>query len=76
MPVTARLARYLRELCQEQGTCCRLPTSKRELAARLGTIPETLSRTLERFRRAGVIRVHEREIEIVNPLALDRLAQD
>ena len=35
----------------------KLPTSKRELAARLGTVPETLSRTFDRFKRADVIRM-------------------
>ena len=42
LPVPARLARYVLELCREQGspTRCRLPVAKHELAARLGTVPE------------------------------------
>jgi DNA-binding transcriptional regulator YhcF (GntR family) len=56
----------------------RLPTSKRELAARLGTVPETLSRTFDRLKRAEVIRMssdHEL-IEILSFSKLHRLAQD
>ncbi len=55
----------------------RLPTSKRELAARLGTVPETLSRTFDRLRRAEVIAMssgHEL-IEILDVVQLQRLAQ-
>jgi CRP/FNR family transcriptional regulator, dissimilatory nitrate respiration regulator len=56
----------------------RLPTTKRELAARLATVPETLSRTFDRFKRAGVIRMsggHEL-IENLSFTQLHRLAQD
>jgi CRP/FNR family transcriptional regulator len=76
LPVPARLARYLRGLCAEQGTACQLPTSKREIAARLGTVPETLSRTLQRFKRAGVISFSGDKVRILDVDALDRLAQD
>jgi CRP/FNR family transcriptional regulator len=56
----------------------RLPTSKREMAARLGTVPETLSRTFDRLKRAEVIRMsgdHEL-IEILSFQKLHRLAQE
>jgi len=77
LPVPARLARYLLELCSEQGTPshCHLPTSKQELAARLGTVPETLSRTLNRFVRSQLIAVSGPSFEILNRPALERLAQ-
>jgi CRP/FNR family transcriptional regulator, dissimilatory nitrate respiration regulator len=88
LPVPARLARYLLDLCHEQlgleiddetpaPRVCRLPTSKRELASRLGTVPETLSRTLDRFKRAGVLRLSGggEVIEILNFAALRRLAR-
>lgn len=55
----------------------KLPTSKRELAARLGTVPETLSRTFDRQKRADVIRMSGggELIEILDFAALRRLAQ-
>ena len=68
LPVPARLARYLLDLCSEQGspTHCRLPFAKHELAARLGTVPETLSRTLNRFVRGGLIAVDGNTFEVLN----------
>jgi CRP/FNR family transcriptional regulator, dissimilatory nitrate respiration regulator len=84
LPVAARLARYLLALADEQlepplasPRVVRLPTSKRELAARLGTVPETLSRTFDRFKRAKVVRMsgdHEL-VEILSFDKLHRLAQ-
>jgi CRP-like cAMP-binding protein len=94
LPVPARLARYLLVLADAQleppavrpvaaggpasPRIVKLPTSKRELAARLGTVPETLSRTFDRLKRAQVIRMsgdHEL-IEILSFEKLHRLAQD
>ena len=81
--VPARLARYLLALADAQldasaPRVVRLPTSKRELAARLGTVPETLSRTFDRLKRGGVIGMssgHEL-IEILDFGKLRRLAQE
>ena len=94
LPVPARLARYLLALADAQlqppagppaaagepasPRVVTLPTSKRELASRLGTVPETLSRTFDRLKRAQVIRMsgdHEL-IEILSFEKLHRLAQD
>jgi CRP/FNR family transcriptional regulator len=88
LPVPARLARYLIDLCHEQlgleiddetpaPRVCRLPTTKRELASRLGTVPETLSRTLDRFKRAGVLRLSGTGeiVEILDFAALRRLTR-
>lgn len=92
LPVPARLARYLLARADEQlepsaveqsaprdvPRVIRLPVSKRELAARLGTVPETLSRTFDRFKRAKVIRMSgdHRLIEILSFDRLHRLAQE
>lgn len=88
LPVTARLARYLLDLVRAQlgeaalssagPRMVRLPVSKRELAAHLGTVPETLSRTLERLRRARVLRgsADHALVEVLDLAALRRLAQD
>ncbi|OPZ46592.1 MAG: cAMP receptor protein [Actinobacteria bacterium ADurb.BinA094] len=86
LPVPARLARYLLARADEQldpvaggdvPRVIRLPIRKRELAARLGTVPETLSRTFDRFKRAQVIRMSNdhRLIEILSFEKLHRLAQ-
>jgi len=93
LPVPARLARYLLARADEQleparaggdegprdvPRVIRLPVSKRELAARLGTVPETLSRTFDRFKRAQVIRMSgdHKLIEILSFDQLHRLAQE
>jgi len=77
LPVPARLARYLLELCDEQGTPsrCRLTCSKHELASRLGTVPETLSRALSRLAAGRLIAVHGKDIEVTNIDGLERLTQ-
>jgi CRP/FNR family transcriptional regulator len=92
LPVPARLARYLLARADEQlepagpggeappdvPRVIQLPVSKRELAARLGTVPETLSRTFDRFKRARVVRMSgdHRLIEILSFEQLHRLAQE
>jgi CRP/FNR family transcriptional regulator len=77
LPVPARLARYLLDLCSEQGnpSQCRLVVTKHELAARLGTVPETLSRTLNRFVGGGLIAMRGNALAVLNRPALERLAQ-
>lgn len=76
LPVQARLARYLIGLCDDQGGHrCTLPTSKKELAARLGTVPETLSRTLDRFKRSGLVRLDGEHFEVLDADKLEHVAQ-
>ena len=87
LPVPARLARYLLELCAEKhrpgeggpvmrgSLVCYLPTSKRELAARLGTVPETLSRALNQLARSRLIALDGERFEILDLHGLERLAQ-
>ena len=79
--VSARLARYILERCLHThgkitaGLNCELPTTKTQLAAYLGTISETLSRTLSRFKSLGLIEVDKGKITIVDPIALEKMAQ-
>jgi hypothetical protein len=49
--------------------------SKHELAARLGSVPETLSRTLNRFVAGRLIVVRGDSLEVLNRAALERLTQ-
>jgi CRP/FNR family transcriptional regulator, dissimilatory nitrate respiration regulator len=78
--VSARLARYILERCQNthgeiaKGLYCELPTTKTQLAAYLGTISETLSRTLSRFKSLGLIEVDKGKITILDPVALQKMA--
>jgi CRP-like cAMP-binding protein len=79
--VSARLARYILERCQvthgeiAMGLHCELPTTKTQLAAYLGTISETLSRTLSRFKILGLIEVDKGKITIMDPVALQKMAE-
>lgn len=71
--VAPRLARHLLE---EAGgrDILELSISKANLAARLGTIPETLSRVLARLQREGLLEVEGRTVRLLDPAALRRLS--
>ncbi len=79
--VSARLARYLLERCESapgqvaRGATCELPTTKTQLAAYLGTISETLSRTLARFKSLGMIEMDKGKITLLDPAALQKMAR-
>ncbi len=55
--VKTRLANYLLRNAEQEGEglLCLVPFTKKELATLLGTIPETLSRTLRDFKSRGLI---------------------
>ncbi len=75
MEVPARLAGTLLQLAQKTGSpSFRLPQSKRELAAQIGTVPETLSRTLAKMKKQGVILVKGSQIRVLDMDALRQLA--
>jgi len=63
--VPARLARYLLEQAGTAGHV-ELPISKTQLASNLGTVSETLSRTLRRLSDEGLIRVAGKRIDILD----------
>lgn len=72
--VETRLANWLVKRCPDAASTrphdIQLPSSKRVLAAELGTVSETLSRTLARFRGLGLLSVKGRVIHVANPSAL------
>ncbi len=78
--LTARLAKYILDLSLKaqraglDGSLVRLDIRKSDLAARLGTVSETLSRSLGRLRKDHVIEVKGNEIRVLDPAALSRLA--
>lgn len=77
--VESRLVSYMIEYCHnnnqpfEDGTVIRLNISKNLLAARIGTIPETLSRSLGKLQRDGYIKVSGKTITILKNNALKEL---
>ncbi len=69
--VPARLAAVLLRLADRAGSDrFRLDCTKRELAARIGTVAETLSRALTKLKSAGLIAVRGREIAILDRSSL------
>ena len=67
--VTNRLARLLLDIDAEQPGAG-IGLTHQELASRLGTVREVVSRNLARFRVQGLIRIEGREIHVVNAAGL------
>ena len=73
--VESRLAAWLLRRMREAGAArFAIGIPKKELAFRLGTVPETLSRNLRRLVAAGAIRVQGAEIEVRDAQALEGLS--
>lgn len=76
--VEERLAVYLVGCCREgaprSGQVIRLEDAKNLVAAQIGTAPEVLSRTFRRLEKAGVVRVTDRSVEVLDGEALRALA--
>ena len=73
--VPARLANVLLELPARAGTdTVVLKQTKRQLAAQIGTVAETLSRALKKLSASGLIEVNGPEITILDPDGLAELA--
>lgn len=68
--VETRLLNWLTKRCAAEACDVELGTTKRVLAAELGTSSETLSRTFARLRDEGLLRVRGNTLEIREPLAL------
>lgn len=76
--VETRLAHWLLQQCPsgKSGFCTiKLDTTKRVLAAEMGTTSETLSRTFARFRDTGWITVKAREITVLSHKGLAALVE-
>ena len=74
--VTQRLARLLLEASKESpaGTFD-LPVTHQEIASRLGTVREVVSRNLARFRAEGILRMQGHQIQILNRVRLEQEAE-
>ena len=74
--VTQRLARLLLDASKAAGgENFELPVTHQELASRLGTVREVVSRNLARFRAEGLIRMQSHQVQIVNRSELEREAE-
>ena len=75
--VETRLANWLIKRCPKpdsgQPVCIELTATKRSLAAELGTISETFSRTLAKFREQKLLTVKGKTITILSPARLNVL---
>jgi CRP/FNR family transcriptional regulator len=75
--VTQRLARLLLEASRQAGgDAFELPHTHQELASRLGTVREVVSRNLARFRAEGMVRIEGRQLQILDRAGLERESQD
>ena len=71
--VTQRLARLLLDASKHAGSdIFDLPMTHQELASRLGTVREVVSRNLTRFRAEGLISVQDHQVQILNRPGLER----
>ncbi len=74
--VRQRLARALLEFGQQsRSDAFALPVTHEELALRLGTVREVVSRNLSRFQAEGLLRVQKREITLLDRAGLEREAE-
>lgn len=73
--VPSRLAEILLEMpAGSDGGTILLDQSKKQLAERIGTIPETLSRALAKLREAGLIAIDGRKITVLDADGLENMA--
>jgi CRP/FNR family transcriptional regulator, dissimilatory nitrate respiration regulator len=74
--VKSRLARFLLEnsVVEKGKTICHLKLSKKELSSLLGTIPETLSRTLAFFKQQQLVTEKDNAVIISDPEKLKLIA--
>lgn len=74
--VRQRLARTLLEFGRQAGSDrFLLPVTHEELAFRLGTVREVVSRNLSRFQAEGLIRLQRRQLTILDRVGLQREAE-
>jgi CRP/FNR family transcriptional regulator len=75
--VETRLANWLIKRCPHpespQPVAIELPGTKRVLAAELGTVGETFSRTLAKFREQGLVGVKGKTVTVLSPVGLSAL---
>ncbi len=73
--VPSRLASYLMDISKGTRQVVELPVSKSQLASNLGTVSETLSRTLRKLSDDDIVTVSGKTIEILDFDRLEDLAE-
>lgn len=74
--VRQRLARSLLDFAQQAGgDSFALPVTHEELALRLGTVREVVSRNLSRFQAEGLLKVQRKEVHLLDVQGLRREAE-
>lgn len=74
--VEARLSQLLLEQAEGDVIERRRWTNQTEMAARLGTVPDVLSRVIRELTRAGLIKMDRQQIHILDRAGLKARAQD
>lgn len=65
--VDTRIAMFILESLEKGKSIVELPMSNKDLASYLGTSPETISRKLNEFEEAGLIkRISNRKIKVLD----------
>jgi CRP-like cAMP-binding protein len=70
LEVPQRLAKYILEVSERRGTEFTLSLSNQEIANRLGTVREIVSRNLHRLEQQGAISIDGRKIRVLDERAL------
>jgi CRP/FNR family transcriptional regulator len=74
--VRQRLARTILDLSQAEGANpFPFPLTHQELASRLGTVREVVSRNLSRFQAEGLLKIQKRELLLLDAEGLEREAE-
>ncbi len=76
LEVPQRLAKYLLTISERRGDTFTLPLSNQEIANRLGTVREIVSRNLHRLEQQGAIRIEGRRITVLDPQRLQELVEE
>lgn len=78
--VETRLANWLLKRCPDANSRCpfviELRMTKRVLAAELGTVSETFSRTLAKFREQNLVQVNGKTLTVLHPARLSELLKE
>lgn len=72
--VDSRLAKYILSVSVNTPGKAKIQIHKKTLAAILGTVPETLSRSFKKLADQGIIQTHEHEIQILDQAGLEKVA--